>query len=193
MRVLIVGVGAIGTHVGYALRNLPGLVLVDRDTVESRNTKNQLHPTQVVGRNKAEALRITLRSQFGVSVEAIPADLAPANTPHVLRGAELVVDCLDNAKSRRLVRDEAGKLGIPVLHVGISADTSAGIVSWTLPEEDETASGLPVPPTCQDPTLLPTYVMLGGLAAFCVDRWVRHKIKKEYRLLADTIWSPPNQ
>lgn len=189
MRILIVGVGAIGTHVVYALRNQPGLVLVDRDSVESRNTKNQLHPTQVVGRNKAEAARLTLRSQFGITVESIPADLGPINTPHILKGADLVIDCLDNAKSRRIVRDVAEQFNIPVLHVGISADTSAGFVSWTLPDDDETASGLPIPPTCQDPTLLPTYVFLAGAAAFCATRWLRYSTKEEYRLLANEIWT----
>ncbi len=56
MRVVLVGVGALGSNLVFAARSIEGLewTLVDFDRVQFKNTQSQYHPVTSIGKNKVE-------------------------------------------------------------------------------------------------------------------------------------------
>ena len=135
--IVIVGVGALGSHLGLLLRNwacpvgLYPIRVCDFDRVEKKNVMSQFHTTMGVGRNKAQAFQQALQGMFGVRVEAIPHRLTSDNAEALLGGAALVIDCTDNAEARRVIQGFVKPMGIPCLHGCLGAEGTIGRVVWT--------------------------------------------------------------
>lgn len=190
--ILLCGVGALGSHAAYSLRNHPGpITLVDMDRVETKNIKNQLFTTQTVGKNKADALRLVLFSSYGAkNFQSLPVEIGPHNVETLMAQKGLVVDCLDNYQGRKLLAETANRLKIPIVHAGITADASAGFVTWDLQDEDERAGQTPPPPTCQDPSVLPAHMVLASLLAQTVRVWTGPEQDRfECRFVGGSVWS----
>jgi molybdopterin/thiamine biosynthesis adenylyltransferase len=129
--ILFCGAGALGSTAATLCRTLPArLSIVDFDRVESKNLLSQAYTRQAVGRNKAEALKLQFRTFYGVDVTAYPVRLTASNVAAVAAGADLLVDCFDNAASRLVVRTFAAGAGVPSVHAGLSADGTFGLVRW---------------------------------------------------------------
>src|ERR1041384_7180996 len=104
MLIVFCGVGALGSTTAVFCRNLDATPrFVDFDRVESKNVLAQAFVKQSIGKNKAEALKLQFSNFYGVKGEAMGVRLTEQNTAAVLGDADLIVDCFDNAKSRRLV------------------------------------------------------------------------------------------
>ena len=74
--VVIVGVGALGSHLVLLARNWSAkLKLVDFDRVEQKNTQAQFHSKMGLGRNKAQALGQAMQGMFGLKVDSLPRKL----------------------------------------------------------------------------------------------------------------------
>lgn len=138
-KIVIVGVGALGSHVVQFLRNvdlqsingeLHKLVIIDFDRVEQKNVMAQFHAKSGVGKNKAVGLQQTLNFLFNVRIEAIPHRLTNDNARTLLGGAALVIDCLDNGASRTIVQSYARELKVPCLHGALAASGTVGGVIW---------------------------------------------------------------
>ncbi len=185
--ILICGVGALGSHVAMALRNHPGgLHLLDMDRVESKNALNQVYPRGTAGKLKADTLRQVLLSCHGVTARAYTVELTDFNAAKIITpDLGLVVDCFDNHAARALAAKRAGEAHVPILHAGISADASAGVVSWTLPEDQET----PGVATCTDPTVLPAHTLVAALAARAVMEFLASGQRVEYRLAGSRVYA----
>lgn len=173
MRVVICGVGALGSALAVACRNLDvSLRLVDFDRVESKNLLSQAFVKQSVGKNKAQALKMQLQNFYGVKVEAKGVRLMPGNVVELLGGAGLIIDCFDNAASRQLICDFVRERGIPCLHGALSADGTYGLVRWdegfTLDAED--AEGQP---TCENGEHLPFISIVSSVLARTVAEFVQ--------------------
>ncbi|MBX7168103.1 MAG: ThiF family adenylyltransferase [Pirellulales bacterium] len=116
-RVVLVGAGNIGSHVAMELVNRTGiesLTIIDRDTIELRNCRNQAYAPHDAGKPKAEVLarRVTwIESQ--VAVNPIVADLADVPLG-VLADANVILAGLDSLAARQLLHaDLAYRLGTP--------------------------------------------------------------------------------
>lgn len=164
-RVVICGVGAVGSHAAVLCRNLDAsLVLVDFDRVESKNLAAQAFVKQSVGKNKAEALKLQLANFWGAKAESFSVRLGPENAATILAGATLAVDCFDNAKSRALLSAEASKLGVRLVHAGLSGDGTFGLVRWDarfVPDEEDHEGQA----TCEGGAHLPLLGLLAGTLA----------------------------
>ena len=185
--ILVCGVGALGSHAAQALRNHPGgLRLLDMDRVEARNALNQAYPKTVAGKLKADALRQLLLVHHGVTAQAFGVELRESNAPQLI-GADLglVLDCFDNYAARSLAARRCAEVGVPILHAGISADASAGLVTWTLPEDRE----VPGVQTCTDPAVLPCHFLVAALAARAALEFLRHGTRTEYRVAAQQVYT----
>ena len=68
---------------------------------------------------------------FKRKIEAVPHRLTLDNARELLSNASLVVDCLDNAPSRRIVQETARALALPCLHGALAADGAFGRVVWS--------------------------------------------------------------
>lgn len=108
-KVCIVGVGGLGSPVGYYLTaaGIGTIGIVDGDKVEISNLQRQIaHSMRTIGRAKVDSARESfLGLNPDVSVAAINVRLTADNIIEVLRVYDVVVDCCDNFATRYLVND----------------------------------------------------------------------------------------
>jgi molybdopterin/thiamine biosynthesis adenylyltransferase len=171
--ILFCGAGALGSTAVTLCRTLPArLSIVDFDRVESKNLLSQAYTRQAVGKNKAEALKLQLRTFYGVDATAYPVRLTADNVATVAAGADLLVDCFDNAASRLVVRSYAAGAGVPSVHAGLAGDGTFGLVRWGerfIPDESDE----PGQATCVDGEHLPFIGLVAARLATVVARFVR--------------------
>lgn len=173
MLILFCGAGALGSTAVTLCRTLPAkLSIVDFDRVESKNLLSQAYTRQAVGKNKAEALKLQLRTFYGVDATAFPVRLTDDNVATVAAGADLLVDCFDNAASRLVVRSFAASAGVPSVHAGLAADGTFGLVRWGerfVPDDADE----PGQATCVDGEHLPFVGLVAARLATVVAQFVR--------------------
>jgi molybdopterin-synthase adenylyltransferase len=172
-RVTIIGVGALGSHLLQFLRNSDAtLVCVDYDRVEQKNTQSQFHGKPHVGKLKAEAAKQTFNLLWGRKIETFPSKLVENNARALLDGSSLMIDCLDNAASRRVLQSYAREKGTPCLHGAVDANGSFGRVVWDeqFVIDDEAGLGQA---TCEDGAHLPFLAIVAGYLAHAAQLFVR--------------------
>jgi molybdopterin-synthase adenylyltransferase len=176
-KVVIVGVGALGSHVLQFSRGLEvEFSLIDFDRIEQKNTASQFHGKPGVGKNKVQAIQQTMQLLWGLKVGGIPHKLTSENDDQLLSGADLLVDCLDNGPARRVVQGFARRTHTPCLHGALAADGVFGRVIWdedfVIDDVDEGAA------TCEDGQHLPFIVMVSS----CIARSVQEFLSTGKRL-----------
>jgi adenylyltransferase/sulfurtransferase len=123
-RVLLVGCGALGTHLAEfcARAGVGELAIVDRDFVEESNLQRQSLFTEEDARQalpKAEAARRALeRVNSDVKIAAHVDDFTFRNAERLAHNATLILDGTDNFEARFLINDLAVKMGIPWVYAG---------------------------------------------------------------------------
>jgi len=160
-------------------RTLPAeFAVADFDRVEAKNLLSQTYTRQSVGKNKAEALRLQLRTFYEVDVASYPVRLTDQNIAQVAAGAMLLVDCLDNALGRHVVLAHARAAGIASVHAGLAADGTFGLVRWgerfTPDAEDE-----PGQATCEGGEHLPFIGLVAAGVAGAVRDFVRDGTRRD--------------
>src|SRR6516164_9657863 len=106
MKILFCGGGALGSHALFLARDLQhDLAVVDFDRVETRNLASQWFVKQMVGKNKATALKMQLLNFYDVKLRDYTVKLTELNVETILADVGLVVECFDNATSRRVVQN----------------------------------------------------------------------------------------
>lgn len=187
-RVIIVGTGALGSHVALLARNWEvKLAVVDFDRVEAKNIQSQFHTELGKGKNKAVALQHVLSGLFRWRIEAVPHKLTETNLA-LLDGASLVVDCTDNAAARILIqaaaRSEAAAC-LPCLHGCLSADGTVARAVWT--EHFNVDSGGDGAATCEDGQNLPFHAMAGALLAQVAQHFLVTGKKRSWQLTPSSL------
>jgi len=163
--IVIVGVGALGSHAALLLRNVGKLKVIDFDRVEQKNVLSQFHGKPGVGKNKVQALQQTMNFLFGLKVDGVPHKLVADNAKELLGGADLVLDCLDNGAARRVCQNFVRAASVPCLHGALAAaDGSFGRVVWDegFVIDDETGVGAA---TCEDGAQLPFIAIVSSYLA----------------------------
>lgn len=121
-RVLLVGCGALGTHIANLLvrAGVGFLRIVDRDYIELNNLQRQVlfdEDDIAAGLPKAEAARRRLaRINPDVTVEAVVADASYRNIARLADGADLLLDGTDNFETRYLLNDLAVQSARPWIY-----------------------------------------------------------------------------
>jgi molybdopterin/thiamine biosynthesis adenylyltransferase len=122
--VAVVGVGGLGGYVVEALARMGvgRLVLIDGDVFEDHNLNRQLLSTEAnLGHPKVAVARSRVAEiNAAVEVVARAAVFDRDNATELLRGAEVVVDCLDRLPTRLVLQSAAQALGIPLVHGSIA-------------------------------------------------------------------------
>lgn len=152
--IVIVGVGALGSHVVQFLRSTAAtLRVIDFDRVEQKNVLSQFHGKPSVGKAKVVALQQTMQFLFATKIETIPHKLVEDNAATLLGKADLVIDCLDNGEARRLVQAFVRRANVACVHGALAADGGFGRVVWDehFVVDDATGDGA----TCEDGEHLP--------------------------------------
>ena len=105
--------------------------------------------------------------------------LAEQNTATVLGDADLVVDCFDNAKSRRLVSAFAREHDNPLVHAALCADGTFGLIRWEerFSADEEDAEGQA---TCEGGEHLPMIALISAALARTIQHFVKTGQKADY-------------
>lgn len=138
--VMIVGAGGLGGYVTEHLARcgIGNITVIDSDIFEESNLNRQiLSSMSSIGKEKAaEAERriveinpLILASHIYGTIE----DVFKGDNDDSLRGIDLIVDCLDNAKSRIALSDISQKKGLGIIHGAISG--FSGQAAFESPEK----------------------------------------------------------
>ena len=144
MKILICGVGAIGSNLAALLAcDLKGeheITVLDKDAIEERNVQagTQFYQKDQIGMSKVEALQYNIYKWYernidieGESFLAWPVVLE--NGLFDKQDFDLVIDCFDNQKARQNLQDGWKEYGIEdewsLLHLGFS-DQFTFAIEW---------------------------------------------------------------
>lgn len=179
MRILICGVGALGSTAAWFCRNLDAeLAFVDFDKVESKNVMAQCFVKASIGKNKAEALKAQMLTFFGIKCEAFSVKLAETNVEQLCGRADLIVDAFDNIASRMVLSNYAKKSGKALVHAAVSGDGTFGIVRWDerfAPDAEDAAGQA----TCEGGEHLPLIGVLGSSIARVIQDFAKDGTKRD--------------
>lgn len=182
--VIIVGVGALGSHVALLLRNVTDLCIIDFDRVEQKNVQSQFHGKPHVGKLKTDSLKATMNLLYGIKVMAFSSKLVENNVDSLLGGADLIVDCLDNGAARRIVQSFARAHVVPCVHGALSAAGDFGVVRWDerFVIDDEGASGQA---TCENGAHLPFIAIVSAYLARSAQMFLHDGEKADFLVKPD--------
>jgi len=179
-KIVVVGAGALGSHLVQFVREVDAeIVAVDFDRIEQKNVLSQFHSRTNVGLSKAPSLAKTMNFLFGRKVSAISNRLTEGNVTEILGPADLVVDCLDNGASRRVVQVFVRSRGIPCLHGALAPNGEFGMSVWDehFKIDDEPGAGAA---TCEDGEHLPFIALTAAYLARSVQAFIASGRKTGY-------------
>jgi molybdopterin-synthase adenylyltransferase len=135
--VCVVGLGGLGGLVTETLTRMGigRLHLIDGDIFEAHNLNRQLlSGIDRLGEQKTESAQKRVRAiNPGLEVVTVAAYLTPENADALIAGNHLVVDCLDNIKSRFTLEAAAKGAGIPMISAAVAG--MCGHVTTIFPED----------------------------------------------------------
>ena len=118
--VAVVGAGALGQMAAHQLvrGGFEKLILIDKDVLEYSNFNRQLYALDsTVNQSKAEVLKaglLDIRPQADIRI--CEAFLDEHNGRHLMSGADLMMDCVDDADTKVYLEKLAEELKIPLIH-----------------------------------------------------------------------------
>jgi len=124
-KVLVVGAGGLGSAICYYLTaaGVGRLGIVDSDRVDEGNLQRQiLHTSQDIGRYKVDSAKEKLeRLNPEVKIDIYPITLNKDNITDLIDRYDMVVDALDNIRTRMLVNREICIQRKPFFHGAVWA------------------------------------------------------------------------
>lgn len=121
--VMIAGGGGLGCPAALylAAAGVGNLTIVDKERVELSNLNRQvLHWASDVDRPKGDSIAEKLRRlNPEIRVKVVSAEITGANSRRLVKGFDVVVDCMDNWETRFVLNTACVKENIPMVHAGI--------------------------------------------------------------------------
>lgn len=115
--VLVLGCGALGNITANNLaRAGVNLRLVDRDTVEESNLHRTLFRKDDIGRPKVGALKEILEGGSEADIEAVGEEFNRFTWEEMIKGVDIVADCLDSMAPECLLNEISVMESIPFVH-----------------------------------------------------------------------------
>ncbi|MEM0385473.1 MAG: HesA/MoeB/ThiF family protein [Nitrososphaeria archaeon] len=122
-RVLVAGLGGLGAPAAIylAAAGVGKLVVVDKERVEVSNLNRQiLHWTEDLGKTKVDsALEKLHKINPEIMVEGIVDEINEENVDKLVEGVDVVVDGMDNFKTRFLLNEACVRLSKPFIHAAV--------------------------------------------------------------------------
>jgi molybdopterin-synthase adenylyltransferase len=123
-RVLIAGVGGLGSPIAYylAAAGVGKIRIVDNDKVELTNLNRQIaHWTQDIGRLKVESAASKL-SQLNdtITIEPLVETISESSISQLTADIDVILDATDNLATRFLLNKAAMELGMPFIHGAVA-------------------------------------------------------------------------
>jgi molybdopterin/thiamine biosynthesis adenylyltransferase len=187
-KIVIVGVGALGSHVLLLARNWDAqFKVIDFDRVEQKNTQAQMHTKMSLRHNKAQAIAKAMQGMFGLRIEANPNKLTRANSAQLLGyDADLIIDCTDNIAAREVIQWWHRDTTLPVLHGSLSAAGDFARVMWTEHFTPD-AEGAEGEATCEDGEQLPFFTLAAAHIAQEAQRFLKDGSKRSLQITPTSV------
>lgn len=123
--IAIVGLGGLGSPalLYAAAAGIGTIKIIDNDVVDLTNLNRQIvHFTPDISKKKTESAHEKLKAlNPDIKIEPVSITLTKDNIQGVIKGCNIVLDCLDNFQTRFLLNETCIKLGIPYVHAAIYA------------------------------------------------------------------------
>ncbi len=134
-RVLVVGLGGLGSPVAYylAAAGVGLLGLMDGDVVSESNLQRQIiHGSSTLGVNKVDSAGSRLQDlNPHLDIVRIPARLTDDNAPGIAKEYDMVIGCLDNIESRYVLNKACVATKTPFIEAGVIR--FSGIITTVIP------------------------------------------------------------
>ena len=136
-QVSIVGLGGLGGAVTEILARIGigSLNLIDGDTFEDSNLNRQFlstHHLQAASKTQAAGKRVKAINS-SISVQLYNRFLDDENAVSLIENSDVIVDCLDNIKTRFLLESASKKIGSPLVSAAVAG--IFGHVTSVFPED----------------------------------------------------------
>jgi molybdopterin/thiamine biosynthesis adenylyltransferase len=122
--VLVIGVGGLGCAASMYLTyaGIGHITIVDDDSVELSNLNRQmLHWESDIGKKKPVSAANKLRRiNSGIRITSVCKKVTEDNVDEIIKGVDVVIDGLDNFKTRFVLNAECIRQGIPFIHAGVN-------------------------------------------------------------------------
>ena len=119
-RALIAGCGGLGCYAAEFLARLGigHLSLIDGDVFTASNLNRQLYSLETnLGKSKTlEAKKRLLKIRADLQIDTSDLLIDNENAAGLLKGHDIIIDAMDNIKTRLLLEKTASNLGIPLIH-----------------------------------------------------------------------------
>lgn len=123
-KVVIIGAGGLGGTVLELLARMGvgELVIADKDLIMDSNLNRQILSNETnLGQNKAEvAVRRVKEINSSIEITGHSVFIDSNNVKKIIKGAEVVVDALDNLPARFILQKACRELNIPLVHGAIA-------------------------------------------------------------------------
>jgi len=122
-KVTIVGVGGLGCPVALYLTaaGVGRITLIDKERIELSNLNRQiLHWSMDIGKFKTfSAIKKLSKLNPLIKFESYEEEIEKENIRELIKGSNVVVDCLDNWKTRFILNEACVSERIPLVHAGV--------------------------------------------------------------------------
>jgi molybdopterin-synthase adenylyltransferase len=136
-RVLVAGIGGLGSISSYylAAAGIGHLTIIDRDKVELSNLNRQImHWTSNIGEGKTDsAIRKLQNLNPNCSIHAVQAEITEDNCQELIGDCAVIVDGMDNVRTRRILNAVSIRNKIPYIYGGVRHFD--GLVSVFIPQK----------------------------------------------------------
>jgi hypothetical protein len=152
--IAIVGCGSLGSHIAESIirGGVADLILIDHDKVKQQDLSTHPFFTSDVGAHKATSLAVHLYLASSINCKTHTCYLTADNCAELLRGADLIVNTLEDDESTSVIQEYANSKAIPIMHVKVNPSYGKynfgyGLIMWqnphlrplTLSEKQKTA------------------------------------------------------
>lgn len=184
MKILIVGVGALGSSlVSMLVPDLKGeheITILDKDNVEERNVQagTQFYTPDQIGIPKVEALQFNVYKWYQREIGIINKDFVKQfHGTTVSDLYDLIIDCFDNYAARLAVGFQTRR-GSPILHVGFS-DQFTFAIEWAenYKVPSDITSGFDI---CESEGAASFIKMVASLASQTIQDYIKTGQKREF-------------
>ena len=123
-KVVIIGAGGLGGTVLELLTRMGvgQLIIADKDLIVDSNLNRQILSNETnLGQNKADvAVRRVKEINSSIEITGHSVFIDSDNVKKIIKGAEVVVDALDNLSARFILQKACRELNIPLVHGAIA-------------------------------------------------------------------------
>jgi len=123
-KIFIAGAGGLGSPVilYLAAAGVGNLTICDNDKVEITNLNRQiLHSTETINKYKTDSALTTInRLNPEINITLRRDTINAHNAKNLISGHDIIIDCLDNFKTRLELNKISVKENIPMVHGGVS-------------------------------------------------------------------------